>query len=246
MRKGGLRSAVGRGYLAVVLVAGCSSPAAIQTQPISSYESHQVQGGVQVAVDPYIQEERAKQVFSTADQFAEATLLPVYLLIENGGAREVKVDPQDFRLVRPNGQQEYSLSPQDAFTLVKKAVGLWALFPIVGQSAVGVQNDQRLREFENRALHEGAIPPEKSASGFLYFRMATSDSNLAGSRLVFLLREGTGKELNYEMALAGRRDAPAQAASVPKPAETKGVPISPGGPIKIQGTGGKGVIIRSP
>ncbi len=232
--------------MVMLLAAGCASTAAVQTQPINSYEARQVQGGVEVALDPYLQEDRAREVFSTADQFAAAGLLPVQVLIQNGGAREVKVDPQNFLLVRPNGQQEISLAAQDAFSLVRKAVGLWALLPIVGQSAVGVQNDQRLREFENRALREGAIQPEKSASGFLYFRMPTSDANLAGSRLVFLLREGTGRELNYEITLAGRRDAPAQAASVPKPAETKGVPISPGGPIKIEGTGGKGVIIRSP
>ena len=246
MRKGGLRATVGKGWLTVLLAAGCASPAAVQTQPMASYEARQVQGGVQVALDPYIQADRARELFRTADQFAEAGLLPVQVLIENGSAREVKVDPLDFRLVRPNGQQEISLPAQDAFSLVKKAVGAWALLPILGQSAVGVQNDQRLREFEARALREAEIQPEQSASGFVYFRLPASETNLAGSRVVCVLRDGGGKDLSYDILLAGRRDAPTPTAPAPKPADTKGTPISPGGPIKIEGTGGKGVIIKSP
>jgi len=246
MRKGGLRATVGKGWLAVLLAAGCASPAAAPTEPINTYLLRQVQGGVELALDPYLQADRAREVFSTADQFGAAGLLPVQVLIQNGSAREVKVDPLNFLLVRSNGQQGISLSAQDAFTLVRKAVGMWALFPIVGQSAVGIQNDQRLKEFEARALREAEIQPEQSASGFVYFQLPASESNLAGNRVMFVLRDGGGKDLNYEILLAGRRDAPAQAAPAPKPADTKGTPISPGGPIKIEGTGGKGVIIRSP
>ena len=246
MRKGGLRATVGKGWLAVLLAAGCASPAAAPTEPINTYLLRQVQGGVELALDPYLQADRAREVFSTADQFGAAGLLPVQVLIQNGSAREVKVDPLDFRLVRPNGQQGISLSAQDAFSLVRKAVGMWALFPIVGQSAVGIQNEQRLREFEARALREVEIQPEQSASGFVYFQLPPSESNLAGSRVVCVLREGGDKDLNYEILLSGSRDAPVAAAPAPKPADTKGTPISPGGPIKIEGTGGKGVIIKRP
>jgi hypothetical protein len=232
--------------MVVVLATGCASNATVQNQPISSYEARQVQGGVQVALDPYFQEDRAKQVFSTADQFSEAGLLPVQVLIQNGSARQVKVDPVNFLLVRPNGQQGISLSAQDAFSMVRKAVGLWALFPIVGQSAVGIQNDQRLREFEGRALREVEIQPDQSASGFVYFQLPPSESNLAGSRVLCVLHAGGGKELNYEIQLAGRRDAPPQAsAPAPKPPASRSTPTTPGGPIIIEGTGGKGVIIKS-
>jgi len=233
-------------WMVLLLVTGCASSAAVQTQPINTYDLRQVQDGVQVALDPFIQEDRAREVFSTADQFAGAGLLPVQVLIQNGSARQVKVDPLNFLLLRSNGQQGISLSAQDAFSLVRKSVGMWALFPIVGQSAVGIQNDQRLREFEARALREVEIQPEQSASGFVYFQVPTSESNLAGSRVLFVLREGGDKELNYEILLTGRRDTPVASAPPPKPAEVKGTPISPGGPIKIEGTGGKGVIIRSP
>jgi hypothetical protein len=230
-----------------LLVAGCASNATVPTQPINAYEARQVQGGVEVALDPYLQEDRARQVFSTADQFAEAGLLPVQVLIQNGSARQIKVDPLGFFLVRSNGQKVISMSAQDAFSMVRKAVGLWALFPIVGQSAVGIQNDMRLREFERQALRAADIQPEQSASGFLYFQFPASEANLAGSRVMFVLQDGQGKELGYDIALAGRRDAPPQAAPVaPKPTETKSTPTSPGGPVVIEGTGGKGVIIRYP
>lgn len=231
--------------MVMLLATGCAS-SAVQTQPINTYGLRQVQGGVEVALDPYIQEDRAREVFSTADQFAAAGLLPVQVLIQNGSVREVKVDPLNFLLVRSNGQQGISLSAEDAFSLVRKAIGMWALFPILGQSAVGIQNDQRLREFEARALREATVQPEQSASGFVYFQLPAAESNLAGSRVEFMLRDGGGVDLNYDILLAGRRDAPPQTTPAPKPADNKGTPISPGGPIKIEGTGGKGVIIRSP
>ena len=88
-----------------------------------------------------------------------------------------------------------------------RPIYVWALFPILGQSAVGIQNDQRLKEFEARALREAEIQPEQSASGFVYFQLPASESNLAGNRVVFVLRDGGGKDLNYEILLAGRRDA---------------------------------------
>ena len=241
-----MRPGTAKWLMVVLLATGCASPAAAPTEPINTYGLRQVQGGVEVALDPYLQEDRAREVFSTADQFAAAGLLPVQVLVQNGSSRQVKVDPVNFLLVRSNGQQGISLSAQDAFSLVRKAVGMWALFPIVGQSAVGVQNQQRLREFEARALREVEIQPEQSASGFVYFQLPAAESNLAGSRVVCVLRDGRGVDLNYDFLLAGRRDAPTQAAPAPKPADTKGTPISPGGPIKIEGTGGKGMIIKSP
>jgi hypothetical protein len=246
MGNGNLHATVRSGWLVMLLAAGCASPAAVQTQPIQTYEFRQVQERVQVALDPYFQVERARELFRTADQFPEAGLLPVQVIVENDGTGEVNVDPQEFRLMRPNGQQGVSLPPEDAFTLVKKAVGAWALLPILGQSAVGVQNDQRLKDFEARALRETKIQPGQSASGFVYFQVLTSDVNLAGSRVVCALQDGGGKKLTYEIPIAGRRDAPAQVAPASKAAEAKGTPISPGGPVKIEGTGGKGVIIRSP
>ena len=246
MGKGAVRAVMGKGWLAVLMAAGCASPAAVQTQPMQSYEFKQAQGRVQVALDPYFQVDRAREVFQTAEQFPEAGLLPVQVVIENNSDGEVQVDPFEFRLVRPNGQQEGTLPPGDAFTLVRKAVGAWALLPILGQSAVGIQNDQRLKEFEARAFRETKVQPGQVASGFVYFRVSVSDANLAGSRVVCALRDAGGKDLSYDIPIAGRRDAPAQVAPGVKAADTKGTPISPGGPVKIEGTGGKGVIIRSP
>jgi hypothetical protein len=246
MDEGPMKAVMSRWWMVILLATGCASPAAAPTEPINTYLLRQVQGGVEVALDPYLQEDRAREVFSTADQFAAAGLLPVQVLIQNGSTQQVKVDPLNFLLLRSNGQQGISLTAQDAFSLVRKAIGMWALLPIVGQSTVGIQNEQRLREFEARALRAVEIQPEQSASGFVYFQLPPSESNLAGSRVVCVLREGGDKDLNYEILLSGNRDAPVAAAPAPKPAEVKGTPISPGGPIKIEGTGGKGVIIRSP
>jgi hypothetical protein len=231
--------------------AGCSSaPAVIQAKPIEAYEFRQTQGGVRVAVDPYLTVERTQLAFRGGESFPESGLLPIQVSIENGGREEVKFDPRDFSLARPKSGVELPLSAAEAFSLTRLSVGWWAALPILGPSSVAVRNEPRQKDLESRELREGTVAPGGSTSGFLYFRIAPEDGDLAGSVVVAVLRTAGGRGLTYEIPIAGRRDIPIPASPTAASVPQAGTPPAPTGqgtqrPTRIEGAGG-GVIIRSP
>jgi hypothetical protein len=124
-------SGIGLGLVALAVM-GCSHDPAMPTaQSVEASGFRQTVGGVQVVVDPLFGGERARAEFPGGEAFEEQGLLPVQVLIENGSRQPVRADRADFRLVRPRGQSDVALSPQDAFATVKPPVGWWATLPIL-------------------------------------------------------------------------------------------------------------------
>ncbi|HWT79551.1 MAG TPA: hypothetical protein VN648_12270, partial [Candidatus Methylomirabilis sp.] len=87
--------------------------------------------------------------------------------------------------------------------------------------------------------------------GFVYFQIAETLKDLAGTVIVVVVKDSSGRDVIFEIPLQGRRDLPTPnaptAASAPA-APPKPVPLDPKDPkgtTVIQGSGG-GVIIRSP
>lgn len=236
-------------WLLVLFAAGCSSaPAVVPTQPIEAQQFHGRRGGVLVGVDPYFTAEQTRAVFRGGERFPESGVLPVQLTIENGSRGEIKVDPTDFRLVRPNSQGEGPVSAQDAFSLVRTQIRYWALLPIVGTPVTAARNEPILKDLESRELRESTIPSAGTTTGFVYFRISENEMNLAGSRVMIVLKTASGQDLTYEIPIEGRRDIPVPSSSprsVGSPAPSRAAPSTPSGPTRIEGAGG-GVIIRSP
>ena len=235
-----------RACLLALIVAGCSSdPAGMSAQPIEAYPLRQALGGVKVALDPLFVKEQAGASFPGGEAFEEQGLLPIQVLIENGGRQAIRADRADFRLIRPNGQTDVALSIQDAFSLVKPPVGWWAVLPILGPSASAYRNSDWYKQFESRAMKNIPIAPEGSAVGLVYFYFPDADKNLAGTRVVFALRTDSDEERSFDIPLQGRRDIlgpglrPERSSPANRPVQTPGVPT------RTEGTGG-GVIIRSP
>ncbi len=248
MRLRGMERLSGLWLLALFAV-GCSrAPVVIPMEPMEVYAFRQTQGGVRVAVDPFFTVERTRGAFRGGEEFAEKGLLPLRVIIENTSPGDITVHPRDFQVVRPSGQTEVALSAYDAFARVRLPVGWWGLGAgVVGGSVPAYRNEARLKDIEERALRETTIPAGKSVSGFVYFALLENEVNLAGSRVVFPLRGSANRELVYEIPIAGRRDIPVPprrpetAGSTPPPG-----PVTPEGPARTEGTGGRGVIIRSP
>lgn len=235
---------IGVGLLMLAAM-GCSGPATVSVQPIDTYPSRQVLGQVTVAVDPLFSKERASADFPGGEAFEEQGLLPVQVMIENGSREAVRAERADFRLVRANGQTEVALSVHDAFAAVKPPVGWWAALPILGPSASAVRNTDWQKQFEARSLKDTPIRPTGSAAGLVYFYFPEADKNLAGSRMVFVLRSESGEERTFDIPLQGRRDIPGQgtrgesAPGMSRPSQPREIPT------RVEGAGG-GVIIRSP
>ncbi len=254
-RKGDLGVA-GTGLVRLCLLAlmagGCSgvSPM-VPAQPMESYAFRQTQAGVRVAVDPFFTVERTREAFTGGEEFPEKGLLPVQVVIENGSSEEIQVSPREFRLARQDGRAEGALLPDEAFAMVKLPVGWWGLGAgFVGGSVPAYRNEARQRDIESRELREATIPGGRSATGFVYFAIPENAPDLAGRRVVFPIQGPGGRELIYDVPIAGRRDIPGPAQSAgtartPPPSPAAPGQASPQGPIRIEGTGG-GVIIRSP
>jgi hypothetical protein len=221
-----------------LLTACASAPPAVPAAAVTTYRLREARAGVQVALDPFFLASRAGHAFTGGEDFAERGLLPVQVIVENHSPAEVRLDPREATLVSSRGGRVPSLVPEDAFALIKLPVGWWALGAgYVGGSTQAYRNEARRRDIQARALAAQALPPGGSASGFLYFQIDENEMNLAGSRLLLTLSPTAGGALAFEIPLEGRRDIP-----MPAPAPR----AAPGHPAKTEGTGGRGIIIRSP
>ncbi|HTU03054.1 MAG TPA: hypothetical protein VMG58_14595 [Candidatus Sulfotelmatobacter sp.] len=232
--------------------AGCSgSPPPVPTGPVQSYALRQAQRGVQVALDPFFTEARTRDAFTGGDEFPARGVLPVHVILENGSAGAVQPDPLGAILFRPDGRVP-AMSPEDAFALVKLQVGWWAIGAgLLGGAAPGYRNEARSRDLRERALPDKPVANGAAAKGFLYFSIPSDISNLAGSWVRLPVRLASGDEIAFEIPLEGRRDVPGQSgqsgqagAAAPAPAAPQPV-IKTNEGTRVEGTGGKGIIIRS-
>jgi hypothetical protein len=131
--------------------------------------------------------------------------------------------------------------------MVKLPVGWWALGTgVVGGSIPAYRNDARLKDIESRELREATIPAGASATGFVYFAIPEDDSDLAGSRVLFSVKGTGGWDLNYEVAIAGRRETQTPPSRAERPEPLAPASPSPQGGTRTEGAGGQGLIIRSP
>lgn len=241
-------------WLLALCMVGCShTPLPIPPQSVESYPSRQTLGGVRAAVDPYFTSDRLQVAFSGGEDFTQNGLLPVRVVIENSSPGAIQVDPRAFRLVRSDGKIELALSPQDALAMIKKSVGWWALGGgLIGGSASAYQNEGRQKSLEARVLKEGTLRQGDSTTGFIYFSIPETEVNLTRYRVIFAVVGPEEKALTFEIPIEGRRDLPVpgrrlETAEPSKPpTQTPIDPRNPQSPTRIEGYGGRGVIIRSP
>ena len=238
-------------WLMALLAVGCSAPVVVPTQPVEAHQFQGKRGGVSVGVDPYFTTDRVVKTFRGGENFAGSGVLPVQVTIENGSAGEISVDPQDFRLAHTNSQVDLPLSADSAFSLVKNRIQYWALLPIIGSAVTAGRNEPILKDLETRAMREGKVSPGGTMTGFVYFQIAETLKDLAGSVMVVVAKGPSARDLIFEIPIQGKRDTPPSPTPIEATGSTappKTVPLDPNnpkGPARIDGTGG-GVIIRSP
>lgn len=229
------------GLAALLLTAGTGcghTPTPVAVQAADSYAFRQTLGGIRVAADPFFAADRVRGAFVGGEEFAEKGLLPVQVVIENGSREAVQIHPEGAKLYRPDGRAYAGLPPADAFSLVKLGVGWWAVGAgLVGGAAPAYRNEARQKDIETRGLQEGTVPAGGSLTGFLYFTIAEGTQALAGHRLVLPVRVADGRELVFEIPIAGSHEAPKSSTPV---ADPRPAPLRPDQPY------GGGIIIRSP
>jgi hypothetical protein len=231
--------------LAALLGACSSAPTPVPTQSLEQYPLRDLRGDVRIAVDPYATPDRTRDTFAGGDEFVGRGLLPVRVIVENGSSGPVRIDPQDAVLITPRGQLP-SLTVDEALAVVKVPVGWWALGGgFVGGSAPAYRNEARRRDLDGRALKSLTVAPGATASGFLYFSLPENELSLAGNRILLAVRDAAGRPGAFQFVLEGRREITAPRPVAGGPAAAAAPPV-PGQPRKVEGAGGRGVIIRSP
>jgi len=185
-----------RRYLALCLSVlmvfpGCASytvrpaPAPkIVTMPFSRIEN-----AVMVAVDPYIQPERQKEVFDA--DLKKLGVLPLYLVVENRGDRELSLQRfEAIALELPDGSQ---INPVDASPIARRlgrgdgdggfkrgdeVVGAVMLLPLLFPVALAIlaaqttetnTTEARIADYTNKEFKDVVLSKNDSAHGFVYF-----------------------------------------------------------------------------
>jgi hypothetical protein len=172
-----------------------------RVNPADTYAAKQSQAGVTLAVKPYHTEALAKEAFGKGEPHKYG-ILPVLVVITNGGEAPIKVDRIQARFV-PAGSREgiESITAQDLFFFNPKGhapkqrriPGIGAMGPKVKKGPLARQ------EFSDREFSVPVVLPGETAGGFFYFDIGTGPDPLAGASIYVagLNNMSTGQELFY-------------------------------------------------
>ena len=161
--------------------------------PAASY-SHQTNAKVTIGVDAYVIDEKARSAFGKNNPY-KSGVLPVLLVIQNGGDKAIRTDQLKAEYVAPDRDRVEATPASD----VRYLTGPRRPNAIPGPTGVPKvlkrKNPLESWEIEGRAFAAKIIPPGESASGFLYFQTGYQ----RGSRIYLsgLTEAGSGKELFY-------------------------------------------------
>jgi hypothetical protein len=166
-----------------------------KAEPAASYTAHQTNDKVTIGVDTYDIGEKIKLAFGKVDPY-QYGVLPVLVVIENGGNASIKLDDIHAEYVGPNGDRVDATPAKD----VRYAKGPRRPSVIGGPAGVppkilGKKNPLDTWEIEGHALAAGMLPPGQSASGFVYF-----ETGLQRGATIYirgLKNASTGEELIF-------------------------------------------------
>jgi hypothetical protein len=160
-----------------------------------SYEHHQTNAKVTIGVDPYITVEKQKAAFGKLDLYGRG-VLPVLVVIQNGGDKAINFDRMKAEYVGPNRNRVDATPAKDVRFLngpnrpdiIPGPTGT----PVPGRVK---KNPLNAWEVEGRAFAAKTLPPGESASGFLYFQAGLQ----TGSTIYLsgITEAASGRELFY-------------------------------------------------
>ncbi len=168
--------------------------------PADTYTAKQSQAGVTLAVKPYHTAALAKEAFGKGEPYKYG-ILPVLVVITNGGEAPIKLDKIHARYVPARSREGIeSITAQDLFFFNPKGhapkqrriAGVGVTRPKVKKGPLARQ------EFSDREFSTPVVLPGETAGGFFYFDVGMDRDPLAGAIYVAGLNNmTTGQELFY-------------------------------------------------
>jgi len=159
-----------------------------------SYEHHQTNAKVTIGVDSYTTPEKQKAAFGKLDLYSRG-ILPVLVVIQNGGDKAIELDRIKVEYVGPNRNRVDATPAKEVRYLNgprRPDVIAGPTGPVPGRIK---KNPLDAWEVEGRAFAAKTLPPGESASGFFYFQAGLqSGSTIYISRIT---EAASGQELFY-------------------------------------------------
>lgn len=177
-----------------IALAQAENPPGFKPGPASSYAGHQKVGKVTFAAVKYESDEECKTAFGKVNP-NEYGVLPIFLIIDNGGGETLLLDRMEVSYQSPDRQV---LDPVPAkelpAVLAPKRPGSGPTYPLP-IPLPKKKNPLRTVELETRSFAARTVLAGDSASGFLYFLTRHKRGSILYVRGV---REGgTGQELFF-------------------------------------------------
>ena len=168
--------------------------------PADTYAAKQSQAGVVLAVKPYHTEVLAKEAFGKGEPHKYG-ILPVLVVITNGGEAPIKLDKIHARYVPPRSREGIeSITAEDLFFFNPKGhEPKQRRIPGVGTMGTKVKKGPLSdRAYSDREFSAPVMLPGETVSGFFYFDIGTGSDPLAGAIYVAgLTNMSTSQELFY-------------------------------------------------
>lgn len=127
------------GLLIAFILSGCAAPLKTDTVSFNSpsaYQNKQEIDGLQIAVVPIDSLEKSKETFGT--DLKAANILPVHLIVQNSGTKELEINHQQIFGITPDGKYTVAYSLNKAAEHVRKSsIGSTAVAGAVAGTLAG-------------------------------------------------------------------------------------------------------------
>jgi hypothetical protein len=168
------------------LVAGYKS-LTVKTEPAKAYPSHQQQGSVTIAADPYETKEKIKTAFDLKE-LEQMGIVPVHIIISNDGEDPIAISGQEINLLDSNNR---SFEPMPVDEVVRTIV--YKEGPQTSRSPTRLPfprgSGRRGDAFEietdltNKSLRDLRVAPRTNTGGFVFFRLPNNRMKLGGYKV---------------------------------------------------------------
>jgi len=155
-----------------IAVATAADKARFAPKPASSYPGHQTISNITIAAVPFTSEEQAKSAFDKKNPYKYG-ILPILVVIKNDTGKALRLNLET-ELVDVQNHRLESMPPSDVVLFDGAANKNWSAIPKPLPIPLPSHNKGPLDtwEIEGRAFTAKLIPPDESASGFVYFNSA--------------------------------------------------------------------------
>jgi len=170
----------------------------VKVQPIESYPARVELGGVVIAADPYVNDNKSYTAFDVKNLNSRG-YFPVHVIIRNGSSSFLTVRTRNVVLITSTGQHLYTTPATVVVEDVIRA-GLVSKLPKMKShdQTTSTRVGSPLSDFTSKELTNRSIDPETVSDGFMFFFTPEPKAGFfTGSTLYIpkLEEEGTRKAL---------------------------------------------------